>query len=120
MARNRYRPGRHVAVFFVGLAIAFGLVAILGTWTPKLGLDLQGGTRITLVATGDGVTESSLNEAAGIIDDRVNGSGVSEAEVTTQGNRFVVVEIPGRTGGTSSTPSSDRHSCGSGWWPVRR
>ena len=96
MARNRYRPGRHVAVFFVGLAIAFGLVAILGTWTPKLGLDLQGGTRITLVATGDGVTESSLNEAAGIIDDRVNGSGVSEAEVTTQGNRFVVVEIPGQ------------------------
>ena len=97
MARNRYRPGRHVAVFFVGLAIAYGLVALLGTWTPKLGLDLQGGTRITLVATGDNVTESSLNEAAGIIDDRVNGSGVSEAEVTTQGNQFVVVEIPGQS-----------------------
>jgi preprotein translocase subunit SecD len=97
MARNRYRPGRHVLVFFVGLAIAFGLVALAGSWTPKLGLDLQGGTRITLVATGDDITEANLNEAASIIDDRVNGSGVSEAEVTTQGNRFVVVEIPGES-----------------------
>jgi preprotein translocase subunit SecD len=97
MARNRYRPGRHVAVFFLGLAIAYGLVALLGTWTPSLGLDLRGGTRITLVATGNDVTESSLTEAAGIIDDRVNGSGVSEAEVTTQGNQFVTVEIPGQS-----------------------
>jgi preprotein translocase subunit SecD len=86
-----------VAVFFVGLAIAYGLVALLGTWTPRLGLDLEGGTRITLAATGNDVTESSLTEAAGIIDDRVNGSGVSEAEVTTQGNQFVTVEIPGES-----------------------
>ena len=97
MARNRYRPGRHVAVFFLGLAIAYGLVALLGTWSPSLGLDLRGGTRITLAATGSDVTESSLTEAAGIIDDRVNGSGVSEAEVTTQGNQFVTVEIPGES-----------------------
>jgi len=97
MARNRYRPGRHVAVFFLGLAIAYGLVALLGTWSPSLGLDLRGGTRITLAATGNDVTESSLTEAAGIIDDRVNGSGVSEAEVTTQGNQFVTVEIPGES-----------------------
>jgi preprotein translocase subunit SecD len=95
MARNRYRPGRHVAMFFLGLAIAYGLVALLGTWTPRLGLDLEGGTRITLAATGGDVSETNLKEAAGIIDDRVNGSGVSEAEVTTQGNQFVTVEIPG-------------------------
>jgi preprotein translocase subunit SecD len=97
MARNRYRPGRHVAMFFLGLAIAYGLVALLGTWTPSLGLDLEGGTRITLAATGNDVSETNLKEAAGIIDDRVNGSGVSEAEVTTQGNQFVTVEIPGES-----------------------
>ena len=96
MARNRYRPGRTVAAFFIGLALAFGLVAINGSWSPKLGLDLQGGTRITLIATGS-PTSANLEEARGIIDQRVNGSGVSEAEVTRQGNRFVVVEIPGKT-----------------------
>ncbi len=92
---HRYRPGRTVGVFFLGLAIAFGLVALAGSWTPRLGLDLQGGTRITLVANSDDVTEDRLKEAASIIDSRVNGSGVTEAEVTTQGERIIVVEIPG-------------------------
>ncbi len=95
MAQRR-RPGRTLLGFFIGLAIAYGLVALAGTWTPTLGLDLQGGTRITLIAEGS-PTEASLVEAAGIIDDRVNGSGVSEAEVTTQGSDFIVVEIPGQS-----------------------
>lgn len=95
MARRR-RPGRTLLGFFVGLAIAYGLVALTGTWTPTLGLDLQGGTRITLIAQGD-PSEDNLVEASQIIDQRVNGSGVSEAEVTTQGNQFVVVEIPGES-----------------------
>ena len=95
MARRR-RPGRTLLGFFVGLALAYGLVALTGTWTPTLGLDLQGGTRITLIAQGD-PSEDNLVEASQIIDQRVNGSGVSEAEVTTQGNQFVVVEIPGES-----------------------
>jgi len=95
MAR-RQRPSRTLVGFFVGLAIAYGLVALAGTWTPTLGLDLQGGTRITLIAEGE-PSEENLVEASQIIDQRVNGSGVSEAEVTTQGNRFVVVEIPGKS-----------------------
>jgi preprotein translocase subunit SecD len=94
MARKTARPGRTLVVFFVGLGIAFGLVALGGSWKPELGLDLQGGTRITLTAEGDPSAES-LNEARAIIEQRVNGSGVSEAEVTTQGNQFIVVEIPG-------------------------
>ena len=95
MARRR-RPGRTLLSFFVGLAVAYGLVALTGTWTPTLGLDLQGGTRITLIAEGN-PSEDNLVEASQIIDQRVNGSGVSEAEVTTQGNQFVVVEIPGES-----------------------
>lgn len=96
MARKTARPGRTLVVFFLGVAISYGLVALGGTWKPELGLDLQGGTRITLTAQGS-PTSDSLNEAAHIIDQRVNGSGVTEAEVTTQGNRFVVVEIPGKS-----------------------
>jgi preprotein translocase subunit SecD len=96
MAKRRYRPGRNLIVFFLGVAILYGLVALAGTWKPALGLDLQGGTRITLSATGDPSGEN-LEEARRIIDERVNGSGVSEAEVTTQAGRYIVVEIPGST-----------------------
>jgi preprotein translocase subunit SecD len=96
MASRSPRPGRTLVVFFVGLLLAYGLVAIAGVWTPKLGLDLQGGTRITLIARGDVSTER-LAEARGIIEYRVNGSGVAEAEVSTQGNKYVVVEIPGES-----------------------
>ena len=94
MARNSARPGRTVAVFFIGLAVAYGLVALIGTWKPALGLDLEGGTQITLTASGS-VPKDQLNQAAAIINDRVNGSGVSEAEVTTQGSNEIVVQVPG-------------------------
>lgn len=94
MAAKAYRPGRTLVVFFLALAIAYGLVALAGTWKPALGLDLEGGTRITLIAKGDPSAEN-MREARGIIDQRVNGSGVTEAEVTTQGDNIIVVEIPG-------------------------
>ncbi len=96
MARTNARPGRTVAVFFIGLALAYGLVALIGTWKPALGLDLQGGTQIILTAKGS-VSKDNLQEAANIIDSRVNGSGVTEAAVTTQGNNQIVVQIPGDT-----------------------
>lgn len=89
-------PARTLLVFFAVVALLYALVALAGHWKPRLGLDLQGGTRITLIAKGD-VSDANLREAASIIDDRVNGSGVSEAEVMVQGNRFVVVEIPGES-----------------------
>ena len=94
MARKTARPGRTLVVFFLAMAIAYGLVALAGTWKPTLGLDLQGGTSITLRAEGD-PGEEALDQARQIIDDRVNGSGVAEAEVTTQGGNEIVVEIPG-------------------------
>lgn len=94
MARKTARPGRTLAVFFVVTAIIYGLVAIGGLWKPALGLDLQGGTRVTLIAKGS-PTKENLLEARSIIDDRVNGSGVTEGEVTTQGSNIITVEIPG-------------------------
>lgn len=95
MARSTaLRPGRTLVVFFLGVAILFGLVALAGSWKPSLGLDLQGGARITLTAQGD-PSSNNLEQARSIINERVNGSGVAEAEVTIQDNRYVVVEVPG-------------------------
>jgi preprotein translocase subunit SecD len=96
MAR-RHSPLRTLTVFFLGIAVMYALVALAGSWSPALGLDLEGGTRIRLTAIGDGVTSENLKEAASIINQRVNGSGVTEAEVTTEGNQYVVVEIPGKS-----------------------
>jgi preprotein translocase subunit SecD len=91
--------GRTLLIFATGIAILYGLVAIGGNWKPALGLDLEGGTRITLTAEGS-PSKESLEEAASIIDQRVNASGFTEAEVTTQGNRYIVVEVPGSTSNT--------------------
>ena len=98
MAKKQARPGRRLILFGLAVALLYGAVALGGNWAPKLGLDLQGGTRITLEASteaGNDPTTANLEEARGIIDQRVNGSGVAESEVGTQGDNQVVVEIPG-------------------------
>ncbi|MCU1415849.1 MAG: secD [Schumannella sp.] len=67
-------------------------------WTPKLALDLDGGTRVVLAAqTGQGqtVTQEQLDQAVSIIRQRVDASGVSEAEISTQGANNIEVLIPG-------------------------
>ena len=98
MAKKTPRPVRTLVIFGLAIVVLYGLAAIGQTWKPRLGLDLEGGTRITLSAipSGEGaITETKLKQAAGIVDARVNGSGVSEAEVSTQGSRNIIVEIPG-------------------------
>ena len=69
------------------------------TWTPKLALDLQGGTQILLAAEqtdGQAVAGEQLQQAVSIIRQRVDAAGVSEAEITTQGNQHISVSIPGK------------------------
>lgn len=98
MAKKASRPGRTLIVFTLAVLAMFAGLALNGVWSPKLGLDLQGGTRITLEAsteTGEAITPEKLEEAAAIIDSRVNASGVAESEVSTQGARNIVVEVPG-------------------------
>lgn len=78
--------------------LAGGVLFSNATWGLKLALDLEGGTQIVLGANlDDGQTPSAeqLSQAVTIIRDRVDASGVAEAEVTTQGDRNVVVAIPG-------------------------
>lgn len=69
-----------------------------GAWTPKLALDLEGGTQLTLtpqLASGQGVSQEQLDQAVEIIRQRVDAAGVSESEINTQGGENIVVSIPG-------------------------
>lgn len=100
------RPKRTLTIFLAIIIALYALVALIGlgadkdenVWHPKLGLDLEGGTRITLQAkaTEGDVTKPKLEQARSIIDQRVNATGVTEAEVTTQGNDQIIIEIPGQ------------------------
>jgi preprotein translocase subunit SecD len=94
----KQRPGRYLG--FVALVlVALYLGVFLGpASTPKLGLDLRGGTEVTLTASpiaGGKVTKSALDQAVVIIRNRANGLGVGGADVSTQGNDNIVVEVPG-------------------------
>ncbi|PPI54112.1 protein translocase subunit SecD [Rathayibacter toxicus] len=69
-----------------------------GSWAPKLALDLEGGTQIVLqpqLTDGQTVSSEQLTQAVSIIRQRIDASGVSEAEITTQGSSNIVVAIPG-------------------------
>ncbi|MCV7278703.1 protein translocase subunit SecD, partial [Mycolicibacterium flavescens] len=92
-------PARYLSLFLALLIGAYLLVFFTGTKTlePKLGIDLQGGTRVTLTArTPDGSppTRDALIQAQQIINDRVNGLGVSGSEVIIDGNNLVIT-VPG-------------------------
>ncbi len=64
----------------------------------KQGLDLQGGTHIVLEGedTADGkVTDDAMNRVVKIIERRVNELGLTEPIVQRQGQKRVIVELPG-------------------------
>jgi len=91
-----------LGVFAALLAVIYALVFFTGDKapTPKLGIDLQGGTRVTLTArTPDGSSPSqdSLRKAQEIIENRVNGLGVSGSEVAIEGDNLVIT-VPGDDG----------------------
>lgn len=91
-----------VLLMVVMAAGIFGSTYSGGSWAPKLALDLSGGTQMILSPKVNGssegnVSQEQLNQAVEIIRQRVDGAGVSEAEVTTSfgsGNN-VVVSVPG-------------------------
>lgn len=85
------------------LALVVAVYVLVGTtgdksFTPKLGIDLQGGTRVTLVPQGEDPTQEQLNQARTILENRVNGMGVSGAEVITDGDTLVIT-VPGEDSG---------------------
>src|SRR4029453_11784936 len=92
-------PARYLTLFLVLLVGVYLLVFLTGNKEakPKLGIDLQGGTRVTLTARtpdGSAPTREALDQAQQIISARVNGLGVSGSEVIIDGSNLVIT-VPG-------------------------
>ncbi|EME51640.1 protein translocase subunit SecD [Amycolatopsis decaplanina] len=101
------RPGRYLAFFALIVVALYALVFFTGSGkpTPKLGIDLQGGTRVTLSARnpdGGDPPRESLEQARSIIERRVNGIGVGGTEVVLDGSN-VVITVPGEQGDQAKT-----------------
>ncbi|MGV9253420.1 protein translocase subunit SecD [Streptomyces sp. NPDC003697] len=93
------KPWRSLALILIAIVALTGGMFASGHTTPRLGIDLAGGTSITLRAVPERGQEAAINKtnmdtAVDIMNRRVNGLGVSEAEVQTQGDRNIIVNIP--------------------------
>lgn len=100
---NKPRPGLRftwlgLIVLALTMLIGAGSIWSNAALTPKLALDLEGGTSIILepkLEEGQSITREQLDQAVAIIRQRVDSTGVSEAEILTQGDRNIVVNLPG-------------------------
>ncbi|MDO5496131.1 MAG: protein translocase subunit SecD, partial [bacterium] len=97
------RPGRilltlGILMLTMAAALFSGIQFSDAEPTPKLALDLEGGTQLILTPrTTDGsqIGDEDINQAISIIRQRVDASGVAEAEITRQGQQNIVVALPG-------------------------
>jgi len=104
---------RRIAPWVILITLALAVyIDLPRDWLPStlpgtniktvLGLDLQGGIRVTLAVkpqAGQEISDSDLETARNIIERRVGGIGVSEPQVRTEtapnGERRIIVEVPG-------------------------
>ncbi len=92
---GQFKPGPYFIALGTLLVVLYASVFFLGkSAAPKLGLDLQGGTSLTMsavtIAGGKQPTADNLAVARDIINQRVDSVGVAEAEVVVQGQNIVV------------------------------
>ena len=81
-----------------GINVRLGALVIERDVRVVQGLDLQGGIQVLLEAAppeGQAVTPEAMEAAKAIIDQRVNALGVAEPVIQLQGERRIVVELPG-------------------------
>ncbi len=100
-------PSRYLALFGVLMALVYVLVFFTGNKSPdaKLGIDLEGGTRVTLTARtpdGSAPSQDSLKQAQQIITTRVDGLGVAGSEVLIDGDNLVIT-VPGNDSSQART-----------------
>ena len=106
IANTQSRAARTISIVLLTILAFTGIAFVSGATSFKLGLDLQGGTSVTLqprIEQGQvgKVTTEAIDQAVAIIRQRVNSLGVAESEVSAQGsgvNRQIVISVPGETG----------------------
>src|SRR4051812_17438391 len=102
MANRSLRARNYFGAFLLIIAVLYGLIFLTGsTRTPELGLDLRGGTTVTLTArtaNNQPPSQQDLELARQIIEQRVNGLGVAGAKVVTEGSKNIVISVPGDNG----------------------
>ncbi|MGI8695042.1 MAG: protein translocase subunit SecD [Mycobacteriales bacterium] len=92
---NQLKAAPYFASLAGLLVLLYLFVTFGSTQTPKLGLDLKGGTTVTLQARGGTPNRDDLNTARNIIENRVNGLGVSGSTVVVEGSNRIVISVPG-------------------------
>lgn len=106
IANTQSRAVRTISILLLSLLALTGIAVVSGATTFKLGLDLQGGTSVTLqprIEAGQAgkITSEAIDQAVAIIRQRVNSLGVAESEVAAQGtgaDRQIIISVPGETG----------------------
>ena len=83
-------------LFFIIFLIAFSIYLLIN-YPFQLGLDLRGGSQLTLQLIKDNglVTKDELASVKAVLDRRVNNLGVSESNLQTLGNSQLIIELPG-------------------------
>ena len=83
-------------LFFILFLLAFSIYLLIN-FPFQLGLDLRGGTQLTLqlVKEEASVTKDELESVKAVLDRRVNNLGVSESNLQTLGTNQIIVELPG-------------------------
>ena len=83
-----------------GIHFNLGSTSVDRDFTVHEGLDLQGGLQVLMEAdlpSGATIDNRSMNVAKQIVEQRVNALGVTEPVVQRQGERRIVIELPGIT-----------------------
>jgi preprotein translocase subunit SecD len=81
------------------MVLVIAAITLLGIKPMRLGLDLQGGSQLTIqvkpTKEHPNVTKADLEAVQKVLDKRINGLGVSEASIQSTGNNQILVQLPG-------------------------
>jgi preprotein translocase subunit SecD len=81
------------------LTLAIGAIAIIVKLPPRLGLDLKGGSQLTIqalpTAENEVIDAYSLNSLKTVLENRVNNLGTAEPVIQTVGEDKILVQLPG-------------------------
>ena len=87
--------------FALILALAIAAAAVLSSFSLQLGLDLRGGSQLTLEVQPAGeittIGAEQMEAVKAVLDRRVNGLGVAESTLQTVGDDQLVLQLPGVT-----------------------